>query len=112
MLSAKRKLPIYLVIAISFAFTAYFFVSPFLSSSNQDGMIPSVNQSPDSVSTLASDIDSCISSPTPDCDQEMLQIKKYCAGNKDSNVSVCSDVRVQEYVDNRGLERPVINTGG
>lgn len=108
----KRKIPIYFVIAISFAFTAYFFASPFLSSSNQDGLIPSINTSPDSVSTLASDVDACISSPTSDCDQEMLQIKKYCADNKDQNISVCSDVRVQEYVDNRGLERPIINTGG
>lgn len=111
-MGVKRKIPIYLVIAISFAFTAYFFVSPFISSSNQDGLIPSISQSPDSVSTLASDIDSCISNPTSDCDQEMLQIKKYCADNRDQNISVCSDVRVKEYVDNRGLERPTINTGG
>ncbi len=111
-MSIKRKIPIYFVIAISFAFTAYFFASPFISSSNQDGLVPSISQSPDSVSTLASDIDSCISTPTSDCDQEMLQIKKYCADNKDQNISVCSDVRVREYVDNRGLERPTINTGG
>ena len=110
-MAVKRRAPIYFVIAISFAFTVYFFVSPFLSSSNQDGLIPSINQSPDSVSTLASDIDTCVSSPTSDCDQEMLQIKKYCVDNKNQNIPVCSDVRVQEYIDNRGLERPIINTG-
>ena len=110
-MTTKRRAPIYFVIAVAFAFTAYFFASPFLSSSNQDGLIPSINQSPDSVSTLASDIDACMSNPTSDCDQEMLQIKKYCSDNKDQNISVCSDVRVQEYVDNRGLERPPINTG-
>jgi hypothetical protein len=111
-MAVRRKAPIYFAIVISFAFTIYFFVSPFLSSSSQDGIIPTINQNPDSVSTLASDIDACISSPTPDCDQEMLQIKKYCTDNKDQNYPVCSDVRVQEYVDNRGLERPTINTGG
>lgn len=110
-MAIKRKAPIYFVIAISFAFTAYFFVSPFLSTSDQDGLIPSINQSPDSVSTLASDVDACVSSPTSDCDQEMLQIKKYCVANKNRDTSVCSDVRVQEYIDNRGLERPIINTG-
>ncbi|MHB8602124.1 MAG: hypothetical protein ACYC6W_08990 [Nitrosotalea sp.] len=109
---AKRKIPIYFVIVISFGFTAYFFASPFLSSSNPGGLIPSISQSPDSVSTLASDVDACISSPTSDCDQEMLQIKKYCADNRDQNIPVCSDARVREYVDNRGLERPIINTGG
>lgn len=107
----KRRIPIYLVIALAFAFTIYFFVSPFMYGSDQGGVIPPLNQSPDSISTLSNDIDACVSAPTSDCDQEMLQIKNYCNNNKGQNISVCSDVRVQEYIDSRGLERPVINTG-
>ena len=106
-----RRIPLYFVIAIAFALTIYFFASPFMSGSDQSGQIPPLNQNPDSISTLTSDIDSCVSTPTSDCDQEMLQIKKYCADNRGQNISVCSDVRVQEYIDSRGLERPVINTG-
>jgi hypothetical protein len=107
----KRRIPILLVIALAFAFTIYFFASPFMSGSDQGGSIPPFNQSPDSISTLTSDIDACVSTPTSDCDQEMLQIKNYCNNNRGQNFPVCSDVRVQEYIDSRGLERPVINTG-
>lgn len=107
----KRRIPIYLVIALAFAFTVYFFASPFMYGSDQGSTIPPLNQSPDSISTLSNDIDACVSAPTSDCDQEMLQIKNYCNNNKGQNISMCSDVRVQEYIDNRGLERPVINTG-
>ena len=107
----KRRIPIYLVIALAFAFTIYFFVSPFMYGSDQGGTIPPLNQSPDSISTLSNDIDACVSAPTSDCDQEMLQIKNYCNNNKGQNISICSDTRVQQYIDSRGLERPVINTG-
>lgn len=79
--------------------------------SEQGGQIPPLNQNPDSISTLTSDIDTCVSTPTSDCDQEMLQIKNYCNNNRVQNIYVCSDVRVQEYIDSRGLERPIINTG-
>ncbi|MHB8545813.1 MAG: hypothetical protein ACYDAJ_03520 [Nitrosotalea sp.] len=107
----KRRMPVYLMIGTAFAFTLYFFVSPFLYPSDQGGQVPVFNQSPDSVSTLASDVDACVATPTSDCDQEMLQIKNYCDSNRDQNISICSDVRVQEYIDSRGLERPTINTG-
>ena len=106
----RRRIATYLIIAVAFGFSIYFFASPFLYPLDQTGTIPGLNQSPDSISTLTSDIDACMSNPTSDCDQEMLQIKKYCSDNKDQS-SVCSDARVQEYVGNRGLERPVINTG-
>lgn len=79
--------------------------------SDQGGAIPPLNQSPDSISTLSSDIDSCVSAPTSDCDQEMLQIKKFCQENTDQHIPVCSDPRIPQYVDQRGLERPAINTG-
>jgi hypothetical protein len=107
----RRRLSTYLVIAVAFAFSIYFIASPFLSPSDQSGTIPGLNQSPDSVSTLTSDIDSCMTTPSSDCDQEMLQIGKYCDANKGQNISICSDARVPQYISNRGLERPVINTG-
>lgn len=107
----KQRIATYFIIAVAFGFSIYFFASPFLNPSNQGSLVPSFNQSPESISTLTSDIDACMSNPTSDCDQEMLQIKKYCNDNKDQNISVCSDARVQEYVSNRGLERPPINTG-
>ena len=108
----RRRIPVYLMIGAAFAFTLYFFVSPFIYPSDQGGgLVPAFNQSPNSVSTLASDVDACVSTPTSDCDQEMLQIKNYCANNRGQNISICSDVRVQEYIDSRGLERPTINTG-
>ncbi|HJW19765.1 MAG TPA: hypothetical protein VJ571_04330 [Candidatus Nitrosotalea sp.] len=110
-MDVRRRIPVYLMIGVAFAFTLYFFVSPFLSSSDQGGTVPALNQSPDSVSTLGNDIDTCVTTPTSDCDQEMLQIKNYCTSNRGQNIPICSDVRVQEYIDSRGLERPVINTG-
>jgi hypothetical protein len=105
-----RKISTYLIIAVAFGFSMYFFVSPFLGSQDQS-LMPSLNQSPDAVSTLTNDVDTCVTNPTPDCDQEMLQIIKFCKGNKDQQIPVCSDARVPQYVDQRGLERSVINTG-
>jgi hypothetical protein len=99
------------MIGVAFAFTLYFFVSPFLYSSDQGGQVPAINQNPDSISTLSSDVDTCVTTPTSDCDQEMLQVKNYCNNNRGQNIPICSDVRVQEYIDSRGLERPTINTG-
>jgi hypothetical protein len=107
-----RKILTYLVIAVAFGFSMYFFVSPFLDSEDQgQNTIPGFNQSPDSISTLTSDVDACITNPTSDCDQEMLQITKFCKYNKDQHIPVCFDARVPQYVDQRGLERPTVNTG-
>lgn len=107
-----RKISTYLMIAVAFGFSIYFFVSPFLGSQDQgQNLIPGFNQSPDSVPTLTSDVDACVTNPTSDCDHEMLQIMKFCKDNKDQHVPVCSDARVPQYVDQRGLERPIINTG-
>ena len=106
-----RKISTYLIIAVAIGFSIYFFISPFLGSGDQTGLIPSFNQSPDSISTLTSDMDACVTNPTSDCDQEMLQITKFCNENKDQHIPVCSDARVPQYVDQRGLERPAINTG-
>ena len=105
-----RKISTYLIIAVAFGFSVFFFVSPFLGSQDQS-LMPGLNQSPDTVPTLTNDVDACVTNPTLDCDQEMLQIIKFCKGNKDQQIPVCSDARVPQYVDQRGLERPVINTG-
>jgi hypothetical protein len=106
-----RRISTYLIIAVAFGFSVYFFISPFIGSGDQTGLIPSFNQNPDSVSTLSSDVDACVTNPTSDCDQEMLQIKQFCKENKGQNIPVCSDARVPQYIDQRGLERPAINTG-
>jgi len=98
------------MIAVAFGFSIYFFVSPFLGFQDQS-LMPGLNQSPDTVQTLTNDVDTCVTNPTSDCDQEMLQIIKFCKSNKDQQIPVCSDARVPQYVDQRGLERPVINTG-
>lgn len=100
-----------MIIAVAFGFSVYFFISPFIGSEDQTSLIPGFNQDPNSISTLTNDVDACVTNPTPDCDQEMLQIKKFCNQNKDQHIPVCSDPRVPQYVDQRGLERPTINTG-
>jgi hypothetical protein len=106
-----RKISTYMIIAAAFAFSVYFFISPFVGSGDQTSLIPGFNQDPNSVSTLTSDVDACVTNPTSDCDQEMLQLKNFCKENNDQHIPVCSDARVSQYVDQRGLERPAINTG-
>jgi len=106
-----RRIATYLIIALAIGFSFYFFISPFLDQGNKTDLIPGFNQDPNSIPTLTSDVDGCVSNPTSDCDQEMLQIKNFCKENKGQNIPVCSDPRVQQYIDNRGLERPSINTG-
>lgn len=71
-------------------------------------------QSPDTISTIASDIDSCITSPTSDCDQEMLQVEKFCQQNKgqEQNYQFCSDSRVQMYLNQRNMQQITVNGGG
>ena len=106
-----RKISTYMIIAMAFGFSVYFFISPFIGSEDQTSLIPNFNQNPNSISTLTSDVDACVTNPTSDCDLEMLQIKKFCKENKDQHIPACSDARVSQYVDQRGLERPAINTG-
>ena len=110
-MNKARKISTYMIIAAAFGFSVYFFIYPFIGSEDQSSLIPSFNQDPNSVSTLTSDVDACVTNPTSDCDQEMLQIKKFCQENQDQHIPVCSDPRVSQYVDHRGLERPAINTG-
>lgn len=71
-------------------------------------------QSPEALSTISSDIDGCISSPTTDCDQEMKQISQFCIQNKgqDANYPFCSDSRVQMYLEHRNSAQSGVNVGG
>ncbi len=108
----KRGLLFGLILASVSGFVFYFFTSPFLfQQPNQDNPFVGSIQDPNSVSTLEGDIDSCMVTPTPDCDQELLQISKFCQQNKDQTIPACLDSRVQQYIDQRGLDRPAVNIG-
>jgi len=101
---------IFLAAASAFAF--YFIGFPLLSQNDQTGNpFSNLAENPASVSSIQSDIDSCVSNPTSDCDQEMQQIPKFCEQNKDQNISFCSDTLVRMYLDQRGFTRPTINEG-
>lgn len=71
-------------------------------------------QSPDTVSAIASDIDSCVATPTADCDQEMLQVSKFCSQNKgqEQNYPFCADSRVQMYLEHRNMAGTTVNGAG
>ncbi len=71
-------------------------------------------QSPETISTIANDIDACVSNPTSDCDQEMLQVEKFCQQNKghEQNYPFCSDSRVQVYLNQRNMQQITVNGGG
>src|SRR2546426_11815337 len=99
-------------LAATSAFAFYFIGFPLLSQNDQTGNpFSNLAENLASVSSIQSDIDSCISNPTSDCDQEMQQIPKFCEQNKDQNISFCSDKRVRMYLDQRGFTRPTINEG-
>jgi hypothetical protein len=108
----NKRLGLALFLASVVAFSFYFIGSPFLSQQpTGDNLFASPNQNPQNIATLEDDVDSCSSTPTSDCDQEMLQIKQFCQQSNDQNIPVCSDHRVQSYIDQRGLERPSVNIG-
>ena len=71
-------------------------------------------QSPDAISAISNDIDSCVSNPSSDCDQEMLQISKFCDQNKgqEQTYQFCSDARVKIYLENRNMAQIKVNGGG
>jgi hypothetical protein len=108
----KQKIATYILIAVALGFSVYFFVSLFLDPLNR-GPIPisNFNQTSNAIPTLTDDVDACVVNPTSDCDQEMLKIKLFCNENKDAHIPVCSETRIQRYIDQRGLERPTIKTG-
>ncbi len=111
MMTKIRRISTYLIIVTAFAFSVYFFVYPFFGSNDSNQGPFSTTQDPNSIPTLTNDVDSCASNPTSDCDQEMLQIEKFCNDNKGQDIPVCSDSRVQQYIEKHGLQRPVVNTG-
>ncbi|MGH2612596.1 MAG: hypothetical protein ACRDFB_06050 [Rhabdochlamydiaceae bacterium] len=102
------------------ASSAFFFISIGFPSFDQQSSYPgssplsSSPQSPDTISTIASDIDSCVSNPTSDCDQEMSQISEFCGQNKgqEQTYPFCSDTRVQMYVEQRDMAQIKVNGGG
>jgi hypothetical protein len=99
-----------IILAASSVFVFIFLGFPFLNQ-QADQSSPLNAQNPDTVSSVASEIDSCVSNPNSDCDQEMLQVSKYCQENKGQDISFCSDPRVPAYLNNRGLTLPPVNGG-
>ena len=106
-----------IILAVSSAAFFIFIGFPLFNqpSGNQVGS-PFTNsiQSPDTISTIANDIDSCITSPTSDCDQEMQQVEKFCQQNKgqEQNYPFCSDSKVQIYLNQRNMQQITVNSGG
>lgn len=74
----------------------------------------SSDQSPDTMSTIASDIDSCVATPTTDCDQEMMQLSKFCDQNRgqEQTYPFCSDSRIQMYLEHRNMAQITVNGAG
>lgn len=101
------------------ASSAFFFISIGLPFFGQQSIYPGGSplsaspQSPDTISTIASDIDSCVSNPSSDCDQEMSQILQFCEQNKgqEQTYQFCSDTRVQMYVEQRDMTQIKVNGG-
>lgn len=105
------------ILAISSAFFFIFIGFPLFNQPSSDqgnSQFSSSMQSPDTISTIASDIDSCVSNPTSDCDQEMLQVSEFCQQNKgqEQTYPFCSDTRVQMYVEQRDMAQIKVNGGG
>lgn len=109
-MNRKKKTSAYLFIAAACAFSLYYAYSFFGTNYPNPESFSNI-QDPNAIPTLTDDVNSCISNPTIDCDSEMLEIKKFCVDNKNKAIPVCSDPRVQQYIDQHGLERPTINTG-
>ncbi len=106
-----------IALAVSSVFFFIFIGFPLFSQQPGDGVnspISGSDQSPDTISAIASDIDSCITTPTSDCDQEMLQVSKFCSQNKgqEQNYPFCADSRVQIYLEHRDMARNAVNGGG
>ncbi|MDE1763130.1 MAG: hypothetical protein KGH88_02665 [Thaumarchaeota archaeon] len=105
------------ILAISSAFFFIFLGFPLfnLQSGEQTGSpFDSSVQSPEAISTIANDIDSCVANPTSDCDQEMAQVEKFCQQNKgqEQNYPFCTDSRVSIYLEHRNMAQITVNGGG
>lgn len=116
-MNRKKGMITGIILAISSAFFFLFIGFPVLNQQSGDQIgspFSSSVQSPDAISTIASDIDSCVASPTSDCDQEMLQISKFCEQNKgqEQTYQFCSDSRVQMYLEHRSMAQITVNGGG
>ncbi len=104
------------ILAVSSAFFFIFVGIPLFNQQSGDQVnSPFANnvQSSEEISTIASDIDSCMSNPTSDCDQEMTQVEKFCEQNKgqEQNYPFCADSRVQMYLEQRNTAQITVNGG-
>lgn len=116
-MNRRKGLVTGIILAVSSAFFFIFIGFPAVNQQPGDQIgspfSSSVN-SPDAISTIANDIDSCVANPTSDCDQEMLQVSKFCEQNKgqEQNYPFCTDSRVQMYLDHRNMAQITVNGGG
>ncbi|MGI0046018.1 MAG: hypothetical protein ACREBB_02355 [Nitrosotalea sp.] len=115
----KRKNGIFagIALAISSIFFFLFIGFPLFNQQSGDQVgspFTTSMQSPDTISTIASDIDSCVANPTSDCDQEMLQVSKFCDQNRgqEQTYPFCSDSRIQMYLEHRSTAQITVNGGG
>lgn len=116
-MNRKRGMVAGIILAVSSAIFFLFIGFPLVSQQPGDQVNSPFSgsiQSPDAISTIASDIDSCVANPTSDCDQEMLQISKFCEQNKgqEQNYQFCTDARVKMYLDHRNMAQITVNGGG
>ncbi len=116
-MNRKNGLITGIALAISSVFFFLFIGFPLFnqqSGDQVDSPFTSSTQSPDTISTIASDIDSCVANPTSDCDQEMLQVSKFCDQNRgqEQNYPFCSDSRIQMYLEHRDMAQITVNGAG
>jgi hypothetical protein len=115
-MNRKRGFITGIILAVSSAAFFVFIGFPLFNQPNGDQIgspFDSSMQSPQTISTIAGDIDACVSNPTSDCDQEMLQVEKFCQQNtgQKQNYSFCSDSRVQIYLNKRNMQQITVNGG-
>ncbi len=116
-MNRKRGIITGIIIAVSSVFFFIFIGFPLFNSQSgnpADSPFADSIQSQQTISTIANDIDSCITVPSSDCDQEMMQVSKFCVQNKgqEQNYPFCSDARLQMYVENRNMAQIKVNDGG
>lgn len=69
------------------------------------------DQSPQTMSAVSNEIDSCVSNPSSDCDQVMLQVSRFCQQDQSQarDYPFCSDSRIQMYLQQRSLDQIHVN---
>ena len=105
-----------IVLAVSSAIFLIFIGFPLftLQPSGQAGSpLESQPQSAQEINNVSNEINSCIASPSANCDQEMQQISLFCGQNpgQEQNYPFCSDPRVQMYLQHRNMDQIRVNGG-